>query len=113
MVTGQDYLIRVGSFNAQSAGPGTLSVTPTCAAIPSLAANFDCHTNTVQLSWAETTGYVSLALTANGLPVLPEPIPTGGANSAIDTSPPGGFVTYELTATCPNGRATPSGSDFR
>lgn len=102
LMAGTDYLIRVGGFGPFQAGPGLLAVGPECAAVHGLSATYNAMTDSVQLTWVDSSPYVSLAVTADGLSLGAPSTPAGMGmpGSRVHLNPPVGTVTYEVTATC-------------
>lgn len=106
LIPGVTYLIRVANDDSNSLGEGELTIDGQCADLTDFAADFQCVSQVVALSWTEEASYVSLSLTANGVPTTNQPTPLGVglSNGQVELSPPlDAIVTYELTATCANG----------
>ena len=98
-VAGQEYLIRLGTFNA--AGIGTLEYTINdCQPTADLAGTADCTNGDVSLTWTPNTNAASQEILRDGVSVA-----TLGAtdNSYVDLGVADGTYVYEVVTDCGGG----------
>ena len=102
VVIGNDYLFRLGTFNPALSASGVLQVSE-CVGPQDLAANSDCQTGDVTLSWTAGNNWNSLEVYRDGSSIA---ILSGSATGYLDTGVDDGDHVYELVSSCGSATAT-------
>lgn len=96
LLSGTDYLIRVGGENGQ-AGTGVLTIQSPCAPIGGLTCSYDCTTETASMTWTNGEVYSSIDVVRDGVTIATLP---GTTQNFQDPAAPNGLLSYEFVAAC-------------
>ncbi|RUA07822.1 MAG: hypothetical protein DSY81_11165 [Bacillota bacterium] len=96
---GEQYLVRVGTFNQAGLGDGTLTIND-CIPPGNADSSVDCSAGDVTLTWTPNPNFVSMEITRDGVSIgNPDP----ADSSFIDIGVADGTYVYEVSGDCGSG----------